>query len=122
MQSEGVVLRDRRHERYVFMTAFEPPQIKPVLVFLFAPQSSHARKPTLHGACVNQPCLLEPKLPLRKHCEIGNATDIVRGCKPRIAFGVHLQHDRAPRHISRSLCYVRCRHPARSAPGSPEVR
>src|SRR5579863_5258653 len=81
-----------------------------------------AGDPTLHGGCIYQARLLELKLTSREHREIGNATDVVLCCQAREPFGVDFHDDCSPSKLSCSLCHVRRRHAARSAPGSPEVR
>jgi hypothetical protein len=81
-----------------------------------------ACKPTLHGRCVYEACLLELELTSREHCEIGNAADAVLCCQAREPFSIDLHHNCTPGEVSGGLCHVRCRHTARSAPGSPEVR
>ena len=48
-------------------------------------------------ACVDQAGLLELELTSREHCEIWNAADVVLGCKPRVAFGIHFSVDATER-------------------------
>jgi len=85
-------------------------------------QSCCACNPTLHCLCVYQARRLELKLTLREHREIGNAADVVLCCQAREPFRIDLHHNGTPGEVSGGLCHMRCRHTARSAPGSSEVR
>ena len=80
-----------------------------------------ACKPTLHGGCVYEACLLELKPTSGEHREIRNAADVVLCCKSRESFRIDFQNDCTPGEVPSGLRHVRRRHPARSAPRSPEV-
>ena len=99
-------------------------QLKGILFpvfFSFAPYSCCACKPTLHRGRVYQARLLELKLTSWEHCEIGNAADVVLCGKLWEPFRIHLEDDCAPGKVPRGLRHVRRCHPARPAPGRPEI-
>ncbi len=79
-------------------------------------------EPALHNRCVHQARLLELKLTSREHGEIGNAADVVSCRQARQTFRIDLHHNSTPSEVAGGLRHVRRRHPARPAPGSPEVR
>ena len=53
--------------------------------------------------------------------EVRNSSNVVPRGKFRKPFRVDLKHDSSSREISRDLCNMRRRHPARAAPGRPEI-
>jgi hypothetical protein len=57
-----------------------------------------------------------------EHGEIGNAADVVLCRQTREPFRIDLHHNCTTSKVAGGLRHVRRRHPARPAPGSPEVR
>jgi hypothetical protein len=65
--------------------------------------------------------LLEVKATASEYGEVRNSLDVVSRGKFREPFRVDLKHNGSAREVSRDLCNMRRRHPARAAPGSPEI-
>ena len=78
-------------------------------------------EPALHLLPLNETGLLKHRSPPRKHHEIWDAAYVVAGRKLGMSLCVHLQHDRFPSHGRCHPSHLGSRHPARSAPCSPEV-
>ncbi len=77
--------------------------------------------PALHHARVHQPCLLEVKAPVGEHREVRNPSHVITCREFRRSLRVDLQHHRPSCQVSRDLCNMRRRRPARSTPRRPEI-
>jgi hypothetical protein len=80
-----------------------------------------ACKPTFHRIGVHQAGLLELKATASEYGEVWNSPDVVSRGKFREPFRVDLKHHGSAREVPRDLCNMRRRHPARAAPGRPEI-
>jgi len=80
-----------------------------------------ACKPTFHRIGVHQTGLLEPKATASEYGEVRNSLDVVSRGKFREPFCVDLELHGSAREVPRDFGNMRRCHPARAAPGRPEI-
>jgi hypothetical protein len=96
-------------------------RLSPYQTFAATSSGGCACKPTFHRIGVHQTGLLELKATASEYGEVRNSLDVVSRGKFREAFRVDLKHDGSAREVQCDLCNMRRRHPARAAPGRPEI-
>ena len=65
--------------------------------------------------------MLELKATASEYGEVRNSLDVISRGQFREPFGVDLKHHGMAREVQRDLCNMRRCHPARAAPGRPEI-